>query len=287
MLHRSLLFVPSDKEKMLLKINELPADIIILDLEDAVAQADKESARTLIHKHFSTMEKQMVVRMNDIQSKAYAIDLKLIKEIATYGNFIGVMLPKANTDKDIQHLAKHLDEIESMVKRANPLNIFPLIETASGVKNAFEIAGASTRISALVFGGVDYVNDIDGEATEEEKELLFPRSQIVISSRAAGIQKPIDTVYIDINNQDGFQKNAKAAKKLAFGGKLLVHPKQIKIANEVFSPSDKEIKEAREILANMNEQGVFQWNGKMVDKPIIDKANRVINEFNMISTNKG
>lgn len=286
MLHRSLLFVPADKEKMLLKINELPADIIILDLEDAVAQSDKETARTLIHEHFSTMKKQMVVRINDIESEAYAKDINLIKKISTFTNFIGIMLPKANTDKDIQKLTNQLEEIESAVKRANPLVIFPLVETALGVKNSFDIAGSSTRVAALAFGGVDYVNDIDGITTEEETELLFPRSQIVISSRAAGIQKPIDTVYIDIKNQDGLQHNTTDAKRLGFGGKLLIHPKQINIANELFSPSDKEVKEAREILANVNEQGVFQFNGKMVDKPIIDKANRVINEFNMISTDK-
>lgn len=290
MLSRSLLFVPADKEKMLLKMNDLKADIIILDLEDAISLNNKQLARDLVKKHFPEINKPTIVRINSLETEEYSLDMTLIQELAVFDSFMGIMLPKATDKNTIEKVSDHLDKIEKEIALNKKISIIPLIESALGVKNAYEIASADKRISRLSLGGVDFVRDIDAQATEEEQELLHARSEIIISSKSAGLKKPIDTVYVNFKNREGFHSNCSYVKSLGFGGKLLIHPSQIEAANQVFSPSEAEVEEAKEIIDNVKENenvGTFQLNGKMVDKPVIEKAKRTLDEYKEIVTSKG
>ncbi|MFD1414522.1 HpcH/HpaI aldolase/citrate lyase family protein [Oceanobacillus jeddahense] len=288
MLSRSLLFIPADKEKILLKINSLNADVIILDLEDAISLNHKQYARQLIKKHFHNIQKPTILRINSLDTDEHPLDMNLVAEIAAFNHFQGVMLPKALNKNTIEQVANHLHDIEK--KHNKKISIIPLIESASGVKNAYEIAGADNRVTQLAFGGVDFVNDIDAQATAEEHELFYARSEIIISSRSAGLDKPIDTVYVNFKDTEGFYSNCSYVKKLGFGGKLLIHPSQVDIANEVFSPSEKEVEEAKLIIDNIHEDeniGTFQLDGKMVDKPVIEKAQRTLNDYQEIINYSG
>jgi len=285
MLSRSLLFVPANKEKKLLKINQLQADIILIDLEDAIPLQDKPLARTLLRNHFPNIKKPVFVRINSIDTNEFEKDIQLIRTIASNPYVKGIILPKASSKMDIIELSNQLDAIDMEHERSHHLFLIPLIESALGVKHALEIASADDRVVRLAFGGFDYVSDIDAIATDDEQELLYARSEIVIASRCAQLQKPIDTVFVDIHDTARFENRCHYAKSLGFAGKLVIHPIQIDVANRVFSPSPKEVEEAEQIMTSItkhNHEGVFQMNGKMVDKPIIDKAKRILEEYQSI-----
>lgn len=283
MLSRSLLFVPADKEKMLGKINALQSDIVLLDLEDAVALGDKDYARNLLIEHFHEINKPVFIRINSISTDDFQKDIQFIRNLKHADALQGIMLPKASAKGDITELIHHLTLIEQENQYESNLRIIPLVETALGVKNAYEIASANDRVLQLAFGGVDYLGDIDGQATANEHELLFARSQIVVSSRSAAINKPIDTVFTNIQDLTGFMNSCHYAKSLGFGGKLLIHPSQVDTSNEVFSPSSEEVEQAKKIIKSTeNNNGAFQLDGKMIDKPIIEKARRIFDEIKKV-----
>ncbi|QKY70163.1 CoA ester lyase [Lentibacillus sp. CBA3610] len=283
MLTRSLLFVPADKEKMLLKINHLESDIVIIDLEDAVAPDDKQYARNLLKRHAPSWNRPVFIRINSTGTTDYDQDINLINSFGNDVDLEGVMLPKASCQDDIIKLANYLEKIEQRHHLTTSYQIMPLIENAIGVKYADEIASASERIFKLAFGGVDFINDIGAQETKQEHELLHARSEIVIASRIANIGQPIDTVYTDFQNSEGFMESSRFVKSLGFSGKLLIHPAQIEPANKVFSPSREEVDDAEKLISQLRHQsGTFQLGGKMVDKPVIEKAYRVLNDHKAI-----
>src|SRR5699024_2686348 len=281
MLSRSLLFVPGNKEKMLAKINEQLADIILIDLEDAVILEDKETSRELINEYIQTYKKDVFIRVNNVNSDDFIKDMHFINKISNAECLKGVMLPQVNSKEDINILKKHLNNFESKLdkKEKNKFSIIPLIEDAYGVYNIDEIIQSSDRIFKIAFGGEDFSYDINAKRTENETELLFARSKIVLASRAHDIESPIDTVYTDINNSKGFKENCFFVKSLGFEGKLLIHPSQVEHANIIFAPSLKEVDFAKKVvLESKNNNGTFQLEGEMIDKPIIDKAQKLINK---------
>lgn len=283
MLNRSLLFVPADKEKMLLKINQLTADIIIVDLEDAVAPDHKQISRSNIQNNIYHLKKPVFIRVNDMKTSAFQEDMKLIKEISNANFFEGVMLPKSSSEMDIQMLTQHLENGEKQNNSSRKLSIIPLIESALGVKKSYEIATSNHRILRLAFGGVDFTNDIGAEVTTQESELWYARSEIVVSSRCANIGKPIDTVYTNFKDSDGFHTNCLFAKSLGFAGKLLIHPSQIGIANKSFAPTEEQINFSKRLVSeSLKTDGSFQLDGKMIDKPVIKKAQRILHEYELI-----
>lgn len=285
MLNRSLLFVPADKERMLRKINELQADLIIIDLEDAVRVDEKHIGRDLIRKYIGDWEKPVFIRVNSIETSEFQVDMQLILEISNAVSLQGVMLPKSSSRRNIEELAEHLETIENQGSRQSKLSIIPLIESALGVHNSIEIASSHQRVMMLAFGGVDFTTDIGAQITDGEMELLYARSKMVIASRCANIKQPIDTVYTNFKDNDGFIENCIYVKALGFAGKLLIHPSQIKGANAVFSPSKEEFEFAQQLVSQaLKEKGAFQLDGKMIDKPIIEKAERILNEYELIKS---
>lgn len=274
---RSYLFVPGKNAAVTKKAVSSGADYIILDLEDAVAVSEKTAARETVKESLSSFakEKPMLVRINDLNTPFWEADLAA----AVAGGAVGVMLPKAGSGKDIEVLCEKIRELSGVEEPE--FEVFPLIESAQGVHFAYEIASADRLVTALAFGSIDFSLDIGCELTSDGLELLFARSQIVIASRAAEIGAPIDAVYPDLTNAEGLEKEAQSARRLGFKGKLIIHPKQLPITHEVFSPSEKEVEQAKKIVAAFEEaekNGVasIQVEGQFVDYPVYKKAKNTL-----------
>lgn len=280
-LFRSLMFVPGNQERKLAKVQDLSADVIIYDLEDSVPLGEKSVARKLVSKAlFQNKHKVNYVRVNDLSTDHFSADLTEL--VSPYLH--GIMLPKANRKEDIQHVEHLLCFLEQ--EKALPqgsIAIIPLIESAAGVYHAYEIAASSSRVKCLAFGSVDYCLDVNAQLSKEGLEILYARSQLVVASRAAGIDAPIDTVYIDIKDETGLSQEARLAKQLGFQGKLVIHPAQINIVHDVFSPTAEEIEEAQQIVGAYEQAlaeglAAIEFRGKMLDLPVVERAKRVVEQ---------
>ena len=266
------LFVPGTHYERIGKALASPADAVIIDLEDGVTHGKKENARHNIEKalsHFQGDEKQIYVRINDVKSKYWQDDVHFINKYPS----LGVMLPKTETKDDIRILE------ESVFSERK---IIPLIETAKGIIEAPEIAAASRNIYRLAFGAVDYCFDLGIEKSEDETELLYPRSVLVTASRAAGLISPIDTVYTDIHDEKGLVRETKLAKQLGLFAKLCIHPKQIHIVKKVLKTEEDEYDWAKKVVtafekAEMEGLAAIQLNGKMIDYPVYKRALAILN----------
>jgi citrate lyase subunit beta/citryl-CoA lyase len=280
---RSLLFVPANNWRLIESAKRaLDADAIILDMEDAVPIDDKETARWFVKdavKELKDVGHTIVVRVNSIASGLAKDDLKF----AVQEGVDAIMLPKTESKEDVVVLERMLEEEEKQ-KSLNPIAIIPLIESARGVLNAYEIASASKRVIAIAFGAADYLRDLGRSyftLSLDEHELLFPRAQLAIAARSAGIHA-IDTPYLGLLiDLKGVQKEAEIALKLGFKGKMCIHPSHVKIINEVFTPSEKEIELARKIVNAYEEAvkrglGATSVEGRMIDKATYDQAKALL-----------
>ncbi|WP_047151802.1 HpcH/HpaI aldolase/citrate lyase family protein [Aneurinibacillus tyrosinisolvens] len=288
-LWRSWMFIPGNQERKLAKAAQTEADVIIYDLEDAVPIEEKKQARQMVKQALTKKNgRETFVRINDLSTPYFMDD---IQEMVGYGAD-GIMLPKTGKKEDID-LVDYLLRAAEMRhgRKVGETVIMPLIESASGLHHAFDIAKASDRIRCLAFGSVDYTLDVYAELTKEGTEILFARSWLVNVSRAAGIHPPIDGVYVDIQDEEGLKKEAKLIKQLGFQGKLALHPKQNVIINDVFLPSEEEIKLARRITQAFDEaikQGIaaIQVNGKMVDYPVAMRARKMIEQMEALGSSE-
>lgn len=276
-LARSYLFVPGTNKDMIKKAIVSDADCIILDLEDAVALAEKEKARVAVKESLIrfSKEKEVFVRINDCETSFWEEDLIC----AVVNGAAGVVVPKSESEQNIRLVCQKVRE--ATTESSSTFQVIPLIETAKGVQFAYAIAAADEMISKMAFGSIDFSLDIGCELSASGMELLFARSQIVIASRAAGIGAPIDTVFADFNDVAGFENEAKIAKQVGFKAKLIIHPKQIQITHQLFSPSEQEISNAMAIVKafeEAEENGVasIAVNNQMVDYPVYKKAKRLL-----------
>jgi citrate lyase subunit beta/citryl-CoA lyase len=281
-LYRSWLFVPGNQPRRIEKLKHLFPDVIIYDLEDAVAVSEKVKARPIVTEALKQYkDRTQFVRINDRTTPFYAGDL----EAVIGANVTGVILSKTESPDDVRETCEILDKLErDRCIEVGSTQIIPLIESASGVFHAYQIAAASKdRVKRLAFGSVDYARDINAQLTKEATELLYARSQLVVHSRAAGIEAPIDAVFIDIHDTEGFIQEARFAKQLGFQGKLIVHPDQIDPVHDIFSPTLQEIEEAKAILEAFDEavlrgNAAIQLNGKMIDYPVAARAKKIIDQ---------
>ena len=280
---RSLLFVPGNNWRLIEGAKKtLEADAIIFDMEDAVPIDDKETARWFARdaiKELKDVGHFVVVRVNSISSNLIEDDLKA----AVQKGVDAVMLPKAESRDDVLTLEDMLLR-EERAKGLEPIGIIPLIESARGVLNANEIALASRRVMALAFGAADYLRDLGRSyftLSPEEYELLFPRVQIVLAARNANVYA-VDTPYLGlIIDLEGLAREAKIALNLGFGGKMCIHPSHIRVINEVFTPSEKEVELAKKITSAYEEAikqglGASSVEGKMIDKATYDQAKQLL-----------
>jgi citrate lyase subunit beta/citryl-CoA lyase len=275
-----MLYVPGNSAGMVRDAGIYPADCIMFDLEDSVSVNEKDSARFLVFQALTTLTypgKELVVRINDPRSQTGKDDLEAI--VRTQKAVI--RLPKTETAGDVTFCESLIADIEKDIHvPAGTTRMMAAIESAAGVLNAREIAQASKRLTGIALGAEDYVTDLKTTRSPEGIELLFGRSMILLAARSAGIDA-IDTVYSDVNNEEGLRKETALIKQLGFDGKSVINPRQIKIVHGIFTPSEKEIKNALAVLGAIAEaerkgSGVISLNGKMIDKPVVTRAENVL-----------
>ncbi|MDA3890957.1 MAG: CoA ester lyase [Salinivirgaceae bacterium] len=284
---RTLLFVPAHNERLLISANKSEADVLLLDIEDSVQPvSNKEVARNnIIEKINDGFFKNHLVfpRVNDRESGQLLKDIQAL----TIDGIDGFMYPKSQTGKDIYFFAKLLETLE--YEKNIPVGTFkiiPLIETAAAVLNAQEIIQASERVVAIAFGCEDFITDLQGIHDKEERSIFTPRSIIAMAARANNVI-PIDTVHIDVHNLVDLEKNLIIAKDLGFEGMLILHPKEIDLAHKYFSPSEEDIKEAKEMLrmkdeAEKDNKGVAIMNGKFIGPPMVATAKKILQKAQLI-----
>lgn len=278
-LRRTMMFVPGNNAAMLRDAALYGADSIMFDLEDSVSLNEKDTARTLVHFALQTFDYssvETVVRINSLDTTG-RLD---IEAMVTAGVDV-IRLPKTETAQDIHDVEEVITEMEE--KYGIPVGttrMMAAIESATGVLNAREIAKASDRLIGIALGAEDYVTNLRTKRYPDGKELFFGRSMILHAAREAGIVA-IDTVYSDVNNMEGFAEEVRMIKQLGFDGKSVINPRQIPVVHEIYAPTEEEIQHALEVIAAIKEagargSGVISLNGKMVDKPIVERAARVI-----------
>ncbi|PCD96665.1 citrate (pro-3S)-lyase subunit beta [Enterococcus gallinarum] len=278
-LRRTMMFVPGANAAMLRDAPLYGADSIMFDLEDAVSLKEKDSARTLVHfalKTFDYSNVETVVRINSLEAGgAQDVEAMVLAGVEV------IRLPKTETAQDILDV----DAVITSVEKDNQIPVgttkmMAAIESAEGVLNTREIAKASERLIGIALGAEDYVTNMKTKRYPDGQELSFARNMILHAARAAGIAA-IDTVYSDVDNVEGFQNEVQQIKQLGFDGKSVINPRQIPLVNAIYTPTDKEIQNAKEVIWGIREaeakgSGVISVNGKMVDKPIVERAQRVI-----------
>lgn len=276
-MHRSYLFIPGNHPAMLQNADIFGADAVIFDLEDAVSITEKDSARQLMKAYFETIKKpnfSIYVRINALTSSLGAIDLNMVmNEIVE-----GIVLPKA-TVNDIKMLSKLLDTFENARRIKKKTVIIPIIETAKAVFEIGQIAQLP-RVSALLLGAEDLTGDMEIERTKQGVEIEYPRAKIAFACKAFEIEA-IDTPFTDVTDDEGLEKDALHAKRLGMNAKCAIHPNQLESINRTFTPSQTAIDEALRIVkadedAQKHHRGVFSLNGKMVDKPVVDRAKKLL-----------
>ncbi len=273
------MFVPGANAAMLRDAPLFGADSVMFDLEDSVSLKEKDTSRALVHfalKTFDYSSVETVVRVNGLDSCG-ALDI----EAVVLAGVNVIRLPKTETAQDIVDVEAVIERVE----RENGIEVgrtrmMAAIESAEGVLNAREIAKASKRLIGIALGAEDYVTNMKTRRYPDGQELFFARSMILHAARAAGIAA-IDTVYSDVNNTEGFQNEVRMIKQLGFDGKSVINPRQIPLVNEIYTPTKKEIDHAKQVIWAIREaeskgSGVISLNGKMVDKPIVERAERVI-----------
>jgi citrate lyase subunit beta/citryl-CoA lyase len=281
---RSILFVPGNRPRMLEKARTLPADAVILDLEDAVPPGEKTAARAMVRQALEAgpYDPQVILRVNAFPTGLAEGDLG---ETFVPG-VDSVCLPKASTAGDVERLAVLLAALEQ--ERGIPLGavvVLLMVETAQGVLNAHEMACAGSgpgfgRVQALCLGGEDLAWDLGAVRTREGAEIAHARARLVLAARAAGAAA-IDTVYTDLTDQEGLLAEARQARQLGYSGKLLIHPSQIEPVHRAFAPSEEEVAHARRVVAafeagETDGKGVVVVDGRMIDAPVVARAREVL-----------
>lgn len=281
MILRTLLFAPANNARHAAKALTSAADGTILDLEDAVAIREKPAARVAAHDllaHRAATYPAAFVRINALTTPFAYADLHAVVGPGLHG----VIVPKTES---AEHMAI-VDWLLSQLERDRDLppggiEVMPIIETAAGLTQMASIARASPRVRRLNFGSGDFSLDTNMVWVAGHPGLLWARIQTVIASRAAGLEPPIDTVFADLSDSAGLRAEAQVAQQLGFAGKACIHPDQVTIVNEVFTPSAAEVAKAQRIVAAFHEAelaGVasFSLDGQFVDYPVAAKAQRMV-----------
>jgi citrate lyase subunit beta/citryl-CoA lyase len=278
---RTILFVPGNKPRMLDKARTLPADAVILDLEDGVPPGEKSAARASVRQALEVGDYApcVILRINAFSTGLGEEDLQQAFSVGVRA----ICLPKAETEGDVERLALLIDAVErEWGLPAGAVRIFLMIETALGVLNAYRMA-CRRRVHALCLGGEDLARDLGGVRTREGHELAHARAQMVLAARAAGALA-IDTIYTDLADLDGLLAEAHQARQMGYSGKLILHPAQIDPVHRAFAPTLEEVAHARRVLeafeaAKARGDGVIALDGQMVDAPVVERARELLRQM--------
>lgn len=276
-MRRSLLFIPGNNPGMLRNADIFSSDAVIFDLEDAVSINEKDNARMLVSNFLQSVEDypvEVVIRINGFDTPYYRDDL-----IEVVSDKIDtIMIPKAHVE-DIEKLIEILEKLEKEKKLEKEIKIIPIIELATSLLEVEKIA-KMPRVNGILLGGEDYTSDLEVERTIEGNEIFYARSKIVVACKAYQIDA-IDTPFTDVNRNDLLLEDAKFSKSLGMNAKTAIHPNQVEIINKVYSPTQEQITWAKRVImaseeASKKKLGVFSLDGKMVDKPIISRAEKIL-----------
>lgn len=260
-LARSLLFVPGDRSDRFDKAATSGADLVVCDLEDAVARASKDTAREAVAGWLGGGGGQAAVRVNAVGTPWHAADCAALRGLS---GLAAVMVPKAEDPDALAVLSASL---------GGDVPVIALVETALGLHRAHDLA-AATGVARLAFGAVDFA--LDAGTSQDDLALLYARSALVVASRAAGVAPPVDGVTLALDDPDAAGCDAAEARRLGFAGKLCVHPRQVTAVNTVFSPSAEEVEHARRVVAAAGEGAASRLDGQLVDVPVLERARRVL-----------
>ncbi|MCG8543215.1 MAG: CoA ester lyase [Alphaproteobacteria bacterium] len=283
--YRTFLFAPGNHARKVEKVFGCGADHIILDLEDAVANAEKVATRALIVEALKKPRRSGgYVRVNSYETEYCYGDAAAI-----VGPWLdGIIFPMVESREQIVAF----DWLIGGLEREHGLpvggiDIIPIIETGKGVAAAREIAAAGTRVKRMAFGAGDYTLDMNMEWSLAESELEHVRAEMVLASRVADIEPPIDTVWVHIKDLENLEKSARRVKQLGFQGKMCIYPPQVEVVNQVFTPSDEEVAFARRVIeafeqAEREGSSSIQLDGYFIDYPIVYKAQRTLETVRQI-----
>ena len=271
---RSMLFMPGNNPGMLVSADILGADSIIYDLEDAVSLDEKDSARTLVRNALSFLKfthSEITVRINPIDSPYWEKDLEAIIPVLPDG----IVIPKASVDA-VHSVEQKINEIKKAHNITKNFSFLMLVESARGIMDVHSIAKASPLIQGLLLGGEDYSVDMGIQRTRLSKELEYARFSLTTAAHAYGLDS-LDTPFTDVEDFEGLRLDTAFSKSIGFSGRLVINPRQVEEIHKIFSPSSAEIERAEAILQAAEEAkqkglGVFSFKGKMVDLPVIKRA---------------
>lgn len=290
LLLRSMLFVTAHNEKFIEKGVQSDADALIIDFEDGVPEDKKDLARNTIKENISKgvfKGKQVFVRTNELNSEHFLKDIDSVM----HEDILGIMPPKILSHDDIIFIEKLLAQKENEFKiTPNHFKLAPLIETTASVLNLQKIIENNNRIVAIVFGGEDFLNDLEGFHGHPPVAFNTPKSLISMAARSMGVM-PIDTPHLELKDVDGFMSEKGEAYEMGFAGSLLINPKQIELAHKCFTPSDEDIETSKRIIEAVDESkkngaGCVMLGDKMVGPPMLRKATRVMNIVKLIEEKK-
>ena len=283
--YRSFLFAPGNHARKVAKVFACGADNVILDLEDAVAKAEKVATRALVVEALQQPRRSGgYVRVNGFHTEFCYGDA-----VAVVGAGLdGMILPMVESREQIMAFDWLVGSLER--ERGLPpggIDIIPIIETGKGIASARAIAAAGTRVRRMAFGAGDYTLDMNMEWTRGESELEHARAEMAVASRAAGLEAPIDTVWVHINDLDGIATSAKRARQLGFQGKMCIYPPQVEVVNRAFTPTEEEVAFARRVVAAFEAaeregSSSIQLDGYFIDYPIVYKARRTLDAVRMV-----
>jgi citrate lyase subunit beta / citryl-CoA lyase len=287
---RSFLFAPGNHARRVEKALSLDADAVILDLEDAVAIAEKSATREVVAAALERPRQGLLyVRVNAVDTKFCYDDLVAVVQ----PGLDGIILPKVESATGLATIDWLLSQLER--DRGLPLgdiDLIPIIETARGVQQIDAVLAAGTRVQRVAFGAGDFTFDVNMAWSRSETELAHARAVIVTASRASGIDAPLDTVWVDLTDPEGLEASAQTALGYGFQGKMCIHPDQIAVVNRVFTPTDAEIAFAERVtaaFASAEAEGsaAIQLDGKFIDYPIVHRAQRVLQKIAAIRAREG
>jgi len=278
-LRRTMMFVPGNNPGMMQDAYIYGPDSIMLDLEDSVTMTEKDTARLLVHNALKTIDygdTEMVVRINPLNTPYGKKDVEAVVKAGVHV----IRMPKTETADEVREVEAEIEKVERELGCVGRTKIMAAIESTLGVINAYAIATASKRMMGIALGAEDYCANLKTQRSPGGSELLMARQTIVVAARAAGIDA-LDTVYSNLNDMETFRAEVELIKQLGFDGKSIINPRQIEVVNEVFAPKPKEIEKAKTIIAAIKEaeqrgSGVIAVNGKMVDRPVVIRAQRTI-----------
>ena len=274
-----MMFVPGNNPGMMADAHIYRPDSIMLDLEDSVTMAEKDTARLLVYNALKSVDygdTEMVVRINPLNTPYGKKDIEAVVKAGVDV----IRMPKTETAEEVVEVEREIERVEREIGCEGRTLIMAAIESALGICNAYAIATASPRMMGIALGAEDYCANLKTQRTPGGDELRLARETIVVAARAAGIDA-LDTVYSNLDDMETFRKEVELIHTLGFDGKSIINPRQIEIVNEVFAPTPRAIEKARAIIAAIREaerrgSGVVSVNGKMVDRPVVIRAQRTI-----------